>query len=156
MKRFRNYLFFCIIAILIFLVCRNVDSGIKFDEGQIIINGQTIKLNIADVYSKQAKGLSGQSSLTDNQGMLFVYQQLDNHAIWMKQMNFPIDIIWIDQQKIVDLMTNVPAPKVGDSTLPIYQPRADNKCFLEVNAGLVAKYHWQIGDSVVITPDFCR
>ena len=157
MKKLKGYLLFCFLAILLFLGYRHYHSQLTFNDGNIVIKGQAIKLNIADVYLKQIKGLSGQNVLSNNEGMLFIYQRIGKHAIWMKGMKFSIDVVWIKQQKIVDIVSDIPIPIKNNDKLAIYKPKADNKCFLEVPAGVAKKYHWQIGDQVItIPPNICQ
>jgi uncharacterized membrane protein (UPF0127 family) len=43
-----------------------------------------------------AKGLAVKNELRDNESMLFVYEEPSKQSFWMKDMRFPIDIIWID------------------------------------------------------------
>jgi uncharacterized membrane protein (UPF0127 family) len=43
------------------------------------------------------RGLSGRPSLATDEGMLFLFPSSSVRAFWMKDMNFPIDIIWIDK-----------------------------------------------------------
>src|SRR4051812_8934615 len=51
---------------------------------------------VARTNSEREKGLSGTHDLRSNQAMLFVYDTDDEWSIWMKEMNYPIDIIWLD------------------------------------------------------------
>jgi len=90
--------------------------------------------------------LGGRESLDELSGMLFVFPISDRQGIWMKDMQFPIDIIWINEGKIVDIAPNI-KPTLIDP-LPIYLPRVDARLVLEVNAGLSQKSGWKIGDSV--------
>ena len=56
----------------------------------------------------------------------------------MKEMNFPIDIIWLDDNwRVIDLTKNI-----SEKDFPkIYQPRLPARYVLEVNAGFIAKHH---------------
>jgi uncharacterized protein len=55
-----------------------------------------ISVEIANTPEKRTKGLSGRDEIGAN-GMLFIFDTIDRHGIWMKDMNFSIDIIWIDE-----------------------------------------------------------
>ena len=61
----------------------------------IKIAGQKIKVDLALNLKTQEQGLSGRKSLNQDEGMLFVFENNEPHFFWMKDMNFPIDMIWI-------------------------------------------------------------
>ena len=65
----------------------------------ILVNGVALDVEIADTRERQIQGLSGRESLGENSGMLFVYEEPGLPGIWMKDMNFPIDIVWITSEK---------------------------------------------------------
>lgn len=110
-----------------------------------IINGVEIELEIARTPEEQARGLSGRGSLEANAGMLFVYGTPAVPGFWMKEMNFPIDIIWIDEnKKIVDMSEN-PAPE----TFPqVFYSRSPVLYVLEVNANWAKDHNVSSGDTV--------
>jgi hypothetical protein len=112
------------------------------------INNLVLKVEIAATSAQRARGLSGRLQLPPNQGMLFVFPAADYHAFWMKDMHFPLDIIWIDdEQRIVDI-----APDLSPDTYPrLFRPRQPARYVLEVQAGTAAKYGLKIGDSVYFT-----
>lgn len=69
-----------------------------------------VTLNVEPVYTEAARehGLSGRKYLAKNSGMLFVFPKEDYYAFWMKDMLFPIDIIWMDKNyKVVYIKKNV-------------------------------------------------
>ncbi len=72
-----------------------------FDQGTVLINSQEINVQIAENRKARTLGLSNRKSLEPFDGLLFVYEKPGKHRIWMKDMNFPIDIIWFDQEKKV-------------------------------------------------------
>lgn len=105
---------------------------------------------IADEPDKRRKGLSKLDELPIGEGLLFVFERNGEYAFWMKDMNFPIDIIWIDDnKKIIDIAENaVPEPGKNDNDLTIYSPKSDSRYILEINAGLSSLNNLQIGDKV--------
>lgn len=121
---------------------------------EISIRGFAIRALVADTQDERKKGLSGKEDLPIGEGVLFVFDSSDTYAIWMKDMLFPIDIIWVDdaptgEKRIVDIAPNaVPEPKKKDEELKIYRPRSQAKYVLEINAGLVSLQKLQIGDMV--------
>lgn len=114
---------------------------------QIKIAGQTLTVEVAKTPRAIIKGLSGRGSLAKDHGMLFVMPTEDLHVFWMKEMKFPIDIIWINNGRVVDIAPNVPAPQPGEE-LAQYPPREPARGVLEVKAGFSEKYGLKIGDSL--------
>ena len=82
--------------------------------------------------------------------MLFIFDQKYQPSFWMFDMNFPLDIIWISDDVIVDIDRNVPIPKPNtlDYQLPLYTPEKPINYVLEVNAGFCEKNSIEVGDSV--------
>ena len=65
------------------------------------IGTKTYQAEIANTDQLRQKGLSGRSILNDNAVMLFVFDESDYHKIWMKNMHFPIDVLWLNENKKV-------------------------------------------------------
>jgi uncharacterized membrane protein (UPF0127 family) len=61
------------------------------------IGDAKMRIEIADSEAERSLGLSGRKELDPNTGLLFVFPEAGFHGMWMKDMNFPIDIIWIDE-----------------------------------------------------------
>jgi len=125
----------------------------KDSRPQIRVGNADIFIDIADDNEEKAKGLSGRKSLKDNEGMLFVFENTSYPSFWMKDMLIPIDIIWIVDEKIVKIDSNVPAPSPGapDQELPLYQPPTGIDYVLEVNAGFSEKNEIKVEDNVDLT-----
>jgi len=142
-----NYIFFLIIVVLF-----TASWGyMKYKEYflstvELKINNVQITAEVAETPRAWVKGLSGRKKLAENRGMLFVFPNESRHAFWMKDMNFPVDIIWINNGEIVDIAPNV-EPSLLDP-LPTYLPRLPTKLVLEVVAGFSAKNNLKIGDKV--------
>lgn len=112
------------------------------------IGGVELRVEVASSVKSWQKGLSGRKSLSENKGMLFVFPQEARQSFWMKDMEFPIDIIWINDGKIVDIAPNVQPSFV--EPLPQYLPRLPVKFVLETVAGFSFKNNLKIGDAVEI------
>ncbi|OGD98215.1 hypothetical protein A3A49_00050 [Candidatus Curtissbacteria bacterium RIFCSPLOWO2_01_FULL_38_11b] len=124
------------------------------NRSRVSIKTLSVFVEIARTSDSQKKGLSGRDQLAINEGLLFVFDTPAKYAFWMKDMKFPIDIIWIDgspagEKKIVDIAENATVePGKNDEELKRYTPRADALYVLEINAGLVKHNNLQIGDVV--------
>lgn len=108
-------------------------------------SGTVINVIVADTPALREKGLSKREILRDDEGMLFVFDTLDRHKIWMKDMYFPIDILWLDENfKIIDIYKGA-----SISTYPnTFQPQSDAGFVIEVNSGFVSRNNIQIGNVV--------
>jgi uncharacterized membrane protein (UPF0127 family) len=121
-------------------------------EEQLNIDSATFTVEIASTSLEQTRGLSFRPSLGANEGMLFVFGTGSIQSFWMKDMNFPLDMIWISGNTVVGFTQNVPAPAPGTAlwNLPVYVSPENTDKVLEVNAGTVAKYNIRVGDAVTI------
>lgn len=114
------------------------------------IKGSVIHVDLAITPDQQAKGLSIKNSLNDSEGMLFPFEKPGDYSFWMKDMKFPIDIIWIDpNNKIVHIEKNL-QPCIFFIFCPSYSPDANAKYVLEVNSNYTTRHNITIGDSVYI------
>lgn len=103
----------------------------------IQINGVTVFLDLALTAEQRSKGLSGRRNLEPDKGMLFYFDKPGIYSFWMKDMNFPIDIIWIGEDLRVADVTENASP---ESFPKQFLPKEAAKFVLEVNAGW-AKEH---------------
>ncbi|PIS40466.1 MAG: hypothetical protein COT26_03020 [Candidatus Kerfeldbacteria bacterium CG08_land_8_20_14_0_20_43_14] len=112
--------------------------------------GQVFKVEVARSDRAKAKGLSNRKKLPREKGMLFVFDKPGIYEFWMKDMLVPLDIVWINGSKIVDISRSV-SPPAKNAEPPKVQPKSPVQYVLEVYAGAASS--WQIGDSVDITFD---
>lgn len=118
---------------------------------KIYVGETEILVEIANTARKRQKGLSKRESLAEREGMLFVFAQEDvQPPFWMKEMEFAIDIIWIDDDKVVQIDENVPAPEsdTPDSELKFYPPNQPIDYVLEVKAGFADQNDIKVGDDI--------
>lgn len=101
---------------------------------------------VADSAAERAQGLMHRKELAEDKGMLFVFDQEALPGFWMKNMEIPLDIIWISRdQRIIGIKTN--ALPCRDSCESIVPPDKI-KYALEVNAGFAEKNQVKAGDKV--------
>ncbi len=115
------------------------------------VNGKKLTAKVSDTPSERQQGLSGVKSLSDTEGMLFVFDDKDTTPkFWMKDMLMAIDIIWIDDNKIVKIDNNIPYPPTDtpDNKLIIYDPGAKIDYVLETNSSFSEKANLQIGNTI--------
>ncbi len=113
----------------------------------IKVNGEELNVLLADTPYHYYVGLGGRNSWGNFAGMLFVFPDSSQHGIVMRNMNFPIDIVWLDHGRIIDFAQNVPIePGVKDGDLVVYYPRVNGNLVLELPAGWVLKNGLKIGD----------
>jgi len=121
---------------------------IPFNKPTAIINSNKIELIIAKSQKEKEVGLSSYKNLPNNQGMIFSFGRPDYYSFWMKSMKFSIDIIYLNNKKVVTIFENVKAPLNNQVSLQIYKPSAPADTVLEINAGLSKKYNLKIGDKI--------
>ncbi len=139
---------FSLIGVIVFANYSNNKTSVT-KPPKITINNHTFNLYLAKSSRDKEIGLAKYSNLPQNQGMLFPFGISSYYSFWMKDMKFPIDIIFIGNNRIVVIYQNLQPPK-KDQNLTIYRPQELSDTVLEINAGLSEKYGFRNGDSVKI------
>lgn len=106
----------------------------------------TFFLEIADDEVERQEGLSNRQGFEEHiDGMLFVLATSSKQSIWMKDMRFALDIIWLDQNwKVVDM-----AEHVSPNTYPrTFVPKANADYVIELMSGRAAEMGLKIGDEI--------
>ncbi len=102
-------------------------------------------VDLALTEEERVQGLSGRAGLPTDTGLLFVFDRPDFYSIWMKDMNFSIDILWIDEDlRITHIEKNVSPqtfPKTFSSEVP-------SRFVLELPAGTVNNSDILVGDTI--------
>jgi uncharacterized protein len=122
----------------------------EYDKLVVTINGYNISAFIADTDEKRTNGLSRVENLDKDQGMLFVFDYPSKQEFWMKEMNFPIDIIWIDENHTVIHIERSLEPCVTTFMCPSYSPSNNAKYVLETSAGFAESHSINLGSKAVI------
>jgi len=113
----------------------------------ISINGTLFFVDIAVTKSEIEKGLGGRKMLPPKHGMLFLKDHKDLYPFWMGGMKFPLDFVWIDGNRIVDITKNV--PPISDGLIPQLKPSVPVDKILELNAGETDSAGIKIGDTLL-------
>ena len=149
-------IFFILVAILLLIL--NTPSVLRTSppnlggerEGVLNINGRVFQTEIVKSKQDIARGLSGRESIDNNQAMLFVLPVKKTYVFWMKEMNFNIDLLWIDGYEVVGFEKNMQALEniTADKDLPAYSsPQAVDKV-LEIKAGSIDNLNIKVGDII--------
>ncbi len=110
---------------------------------------QTLSAELATTNEARAKGLSNRESLATHTGMLFLFPSTDIYPFWMKDTQIPLDIIWLNDKKVVEITSLEPA---NGLSIPQHTPSKKANAVLELNRG----EHEAVGitlDSQLAWPD---
>ena len=111
------------------------------------LGGVSVEVSVADSMSERIKGLSGTPYLPTYVVKLFAFGVPGTHSIWMKDMNYSLDILWADEDgTIVHIEENVSPdtfPESFTSPTPAW-------FVVEANAGFVAQHNIQLGDELIL------
>ena len=107
--------------------------------------GIEIPVEVADTSEKRSLGLGKRSGLKKDWGMLFIFEKRETHRFWMKEMKFALDIIWLDNYRIVHILRNVQPINQGEK-IDILEPPNPANFVLEIAAGRASKLRLKQGD----------
>ncbi len=109
---------------------------------EVKLGNTTIQVDISDTPALREQGLSGRTSLAENEGMLFIFEKSGSYGFWMKDMNFSIDIVWInDKNQVVGVDKSV-----SPGTYPqVFYPLVPVKYVLELPAGFSEAHNIKVG-----------
>lgn len=105
----------------------------------------TYRLSVANSAAAQQKGLGGRRSLPLNQGMLFSFSGSAQRCFWMKDMEFPLDIIWVSANKQVVYIQPDALPSSYPETFCPVEPA---KYVIELNSGQAKLNHIHVGQAL--------
>lgn len=109
--------------------------------------GVPLEIEYATTSSAMLRGLAGREYIPEGYGMLFVFSNDSYHGIWMKDMQVPIDIFWLDAQGHVISIS----PYVATSTYPdVFYPSKPARYVLETRAGFANAYGIRIGTPLLL------
>lgn len=125
--------------------------SVKEVKNIIKINNAEIEVEIAKTPEDRKTGLAKYEGLDKNKGMLFVFEEKDVKPVfWMKDVKFSIDIVWIDDGKVIEISENIPPVPANtpDYKIPRYQPAQTIDQVLEISTGEADRKGIKAGDAV--------
>ena len=141
------------LAILLALGCARTngaakDSNAAKDQPTVTMpSGRAYRVEIVATPDSRAQGLMYRESLEDGRGMLFLFPKPSVEGFWMKNCNFPIDIVWMDSsRKIVFVSAHTPPCK--EDPCPTYGPKTESLFVLEIPDGAAAKEKAVVGSTL--------
>ena len=117
----------------------------------VMIGDVVLPVELAITREEQRQGLSDRPSLAPGTGMLFVFESDGRRQFWMKNMHFPLDMVWIGSDCAVgEISGDVPAPPPGtdDSDVVRVSPEQEAQYVLEINGGEAAALGLAANDMV--------
>lgn len=138
--------------IILFSFCLKLYYDYYWPKAEVKIAGHSLHVLVADNIKHWIKGLGGRKDLGEYDGMIFLFPTAAQHVFVMRDMQFPIDIIWIKDNRIVDMAPNVLLdPANTEADLIPYAARDISSSVLELKVGSVDNWHLKIGDKVEIS-----
>jgi len=115
----------------------------------IFVDSNSFEVEIVSTPESTTQGLSGRDEI-GHDGMLFIFSETRQRNFWMKDMQFAIDIIWINQGVVIGFSENVPPPEESTPLydVPLYSSGAPVDMVLELPAGAVAANKITIGSLI--------
>jgi len=120
-------------------------------DGQLVFikNGtnsaiKMIQIEIADNEAARNQGLMWRQHMSEDDGMLFIFDKQEPLTFWMKNTYIPLDMVFADKAgKIVDIYQE--ATPLSEASIPSGKPA---KYVIEVNGGFCATYGVGVGDKI--------
>lgn len=144
-----KFVLFCFVLILIVVIgwvafefSRQSMRLVRFP------NGQQILVEVVSTDISREKGLSNRNSISSDRGMLFVFDTPGLYPFWMKNMRFPIDLVWIENDIVVGFEENM---QPENPPITNYRPKTPVDKVLELKSGTILLFHLNIGDKLDIT-----
>jgi len=117
----------------------------------ICIGENCFDLELAETFAEHSQGLMFRENLPLNSGMLFIFEKEDDYSFWMKNTIITLDIIWINENKIVFIKRSA-QPCINDPC-ESFSPNIPAKYVLEINGGLSEELGIIEGNEVKFYPD---
>ena len=158
----KKFVFFLILAVIVGMLvawkflprATNDQKNLR----RLKVGQAEVRVEVAVTAEQKSRGLAGRENLAEGEGMMFVFssigrsasggEQPGQYGFWMKGMKFPLDFVWIADNKVVEITEDIPVD-VNESP-KVYQPQPAIDAMLEVNAGWAGRNGVKVGDRVVV------
>ena len=141
--------FIAVISVVFFIsffsTISETSTAFENERTVVINNDLHLKADVSSTFTERRIGLSKYDSLMPYESMLFIFEEQGFHSFWMKDMKFPIDIIWLDEdKKITSIKENADPLDYPEG----YYPKNPALYVLETVAGFVSKHDITIGSQL--------
>jgi len=99
---------------------------------------------------KKQRGLSGRAQLPSGHGMLFLFDSLSRQSMWMIEMKFPLDIVWLDENFTVVHISYNCEPCKSAAECPSYSSKFRVKYAIEMTAGEANSNGFAVGKQLFV------
>ena len=142
----KKSIFIVVILLVIALLCLAIFfAKTNNNIAKVQIGDVNYSLELVNTDTTRQQGLSGKPNLEPNTGMLFDFKQDGYWQIWMKDMNFAIDILWLNNQKQV---VGVKQDALPQNYPESYGAEQQSQYVVELPAGSVNERNIKIGDTL--------
>ncbi len=134
-----------LIAFLILAVGAGLVAILVQPRELLVIGGTKFSIEKAATPADRAKGLGSRYTIAPDQAMLFIFETDDKHCFWMKDMQFAIDIMWLNADKQIVYI----AEGVRPESFPItFCPETSARYVVEVAAGTASRLNIRLGQQL--------
>lgn len=121
-----------LVFVVAFFIFGALFVSFLYEPRKLEVGSQFYNIDYASTAAKREMGLSNRDSLPDDTAMLFDFGKPGKYCIWMKDMRFSIDILWVNaNRQIVEMRQNVPPDSYPES----FCPAEESSYVIELNAG---------------------
>lgn len=144
-------------AIFFFITMQSTDTMMAgespkaYERFDVRVKDVTIHVSTPLTQAASQKGLAGRDALADTEGMLWNFPEPIRPTFWMKGMRISLDFIWVADDRVAEITTDVPPPSEA-LDIPTYRPATPVSRVLEVRAGFAAAHGITVGDPVRLLP----
>ncbi len=140
----KKWVGWAIVALVVIAGAHLLSWKLSYDHSMLKLGGATYHMTVRQTEAEREKGLSGSESLPAGQAMVFVFPRDSKWGIWMKDMNYPIDIIWLDSDRtVVHTVKNAQPSSYPDT---IFTPDIDSRYVIELPSGTIERTGITKGD----------
>lgn len=120
---------------------------LQLADSQLVLSGQRYHTTVMRSDKQLQAGLSGTDSLPSDEAMLFVFPRASNWPIWMKDMSYPIDIVWLDDsQRVVHVVKNAQPASYPTQ----FVPDSPSRYVVELPSGTATRTNIKKGDQAYL------
>jgi len=123
---------------------------------ELIVGATRVRAHVVLTYADRKRGLGGVRQLANDEGMLFVYRDLERRQFWMRDCWIPLDIAFLGEDGHVLQLETLSPPAAGTERTPRTRLSPPSAYVLEVEAGFFQRHGLGVGTVVQIPAEVRR